>query len=185
MPVPDERPDRSTPIGAAVHADFRKYDGREHWQEPYRLLGVDEHGVWLGMAAGTSFGRPGRDMTAPSDGVRLIPHAGEWAAIFNAPASGVRIHTYVDITDTPTWRRVGEGFRVTLIDLDLDVVRPFEGEAFIDDEDEFEEHQRQFGYPAELVSATRSTADAVLRLVSAGAAPFDQVGQEWLAKVGG
>jgi len=32
---------------------FRKYDDSLHWHATLRRLGEDEHGIWLGAAAGT------------------------------------------------------------------------------------------------------------------------------------
>ena len=178
--------------GALVHLDFRKHDGREHWQEPYRVLGVDEWGVWLGMSAGTAYGRPGLDVVAPAATVRLLPHAdaaggGRWAACFNAapPTRADRpadqeIRTYVDISTRPVWHTTPHGWRATLIDMDLDVVERFGGEVFIDDEDEFEEHTSLFGYSDELVAVTRAAAEAVFAMVRDHQAPFDGTGEGWL-----
>lgn len=177
-------PDDDTAPGTPVHLDFRKYDGSEHWQEPYALLGVDEHGVWLGMPTGTTYARPGRSHTSKAPSIRLVPHAGRWAAIFNAPGPGVKVHTYVDITDEPRWSRDGDGFRATMVDLDLDVVRRFNGgNPFIDDMDEFEEHTVAFGYPDALVEQVRADAFDVLARVRTGSEPFGEIAQTWLSRV--
>lgn len=177
-------PDINTPTGTRVHLDFRKYDGSEHWQEPYGLLGVDEYGVWLGMPTGTTYARPGRSHTSKAPSIRLVPHSGRWAAIFNAAGPGVKVHTYVDITDEPQWSSDGDGFRATMVDLDLDVVRRFNGgNPFIDDMDELEEHRVSFGYPETLVAQVRADAFEVLAAVREQRAPFDAVGQTWLSRV--
>lgn len=177
-------PEPTTAAGTPVHLDFRKYDGTPHWQEPYDLLGVDDHGVWLGMPTGTTYSRPGRTITSRAPSVRLVPHLGRWAAIFNAAGPGVKVHTYVDITDQPRWSRDSNGFRATMVDLDLDVVRRFNGgNPFIDDMDEFEEHQVSFGYPDDLVTQVRADAFALLADVRASAEPFGEVGQTWLSRV--
>lgn len=178
-------PSSTTPIGTPVHVDFRKYDGSEHWQEDYHLLGVDDHGVWLGMAMGTTFARPGLTMEAKSDTVRLLPHHASWAACFNAPdpTGRLTIRTYVDITTPVRWATTAEGFTATLEDIDLDVVERFDGELFIDDEDEFAEHTVEFGYPSELVAAAEQAADLVFAMVRAQVAPFDGTGAGWLDRV--
>jgi hypothetical protein len=76
------------------------------------------------------------------------------------------------------------------VDLDLDVIRmaPEEpvdsasapqnqradwGEVFIDDEDEFLEHQATYGYPPDVIAAARASADELKAAVEAGAAPYD------------
>ncbi|GAB3579179.1 DUF402 domain-containing protein [Calidifontibacter terrae] len=176
-------PTSSSPIGTPVHLDFRKYDDREHWQEHYHLLGVDEVGVWLGMAQGVSFARPGVNVVAKSDTVRLLPHGALWAACFNAPGPDVTISTYVDITTPVRWTRTPDGLRATLEDIDLDVIERPSGEIYIDDEDEFADHTVEFGYPPELVAATRQAADEVFAMVQSHVAPFDGSGAGWLARV--
>jgi predicted RNA-binding protein associated with RNAse of E/G family len=45
---------------------------------------------------------------------------------------------YIDITTVPRWV---SGDQVEMVDLDLDVIRRFDGPAEILDEDEFAEHQ--------------------------------------------
>ena len=186
-------PTDSTPAGTAVEAVFTKYDGSPHWREPYRLLGVDEFGVWLGMGVGTTYSRPGRTITSRAPSVRLIPHVGRWAAIFNAAGPGVKVHIYVDITDTPRWSvpdastpdiSTPASFTVAMVDLDLDVVQRFSGgRAFIDDMDEFEQHQLEFGYPEDLIEQVRTDAFVVLNAVRERQEPFGDVGQQWLSHV--
>ncbi|NHN54301.1 DUF402 domain-containing protein [Calidifontibacter sp. DB0510] len=176
------RPTSETPAGTPVHCDFRKFDGTEHWQEDYQLLGVDADGVWLGMPAGTPFARPDFATTAKTDTVRLITDAG-YAACFNGPGNGQRTHVYVDITDQPVWRRDGDRFVVTLVDLDLDVIERFDGTTFVDDEDEFAEHQASFGYPAQVVTHAQRTCDAVFAAVRAKDAPFDGRGDARLGQI--
>ncbi|MGJ6979075.1 DUF402 domain-containing protein [Aestuariimicrobium soli] len=182
--------DAPTPTDSGpVHLDFRKHDGREHWQEPYRLLGVDRFGVWLGMPVGTAYGRPGVDLVSEVPIVRLLPAADlpggpRWAACFNGrPEHGGEraIRVYVDVCTAPVWRRTGDGWRATLVDMDLDIVQRFDGDLFIDDEDEFVEHTALFGYDAALVAATRAAADAVFARVRDGEAPFDGTGERHLA----
>ncbi|MBD2759255.1 YgaC family protein [Yimella sp. cx-573] len=176
-------PDASTPIGTPVHLDFRKYDGSEHWQEDYRLLGVDQDGVWLGMRAGTPFARPGMSTHARSDTVRLVRVDARWAACFNAPG-GPSAHIYVDIVTPVQWRRTDAGFVGILVDIDLDVVERFDGQLYIDDEDEFEEHTAAFGYPDQLVTDARRAADEVYAAVQQRRPPFDGRGDRWLQRIG-
>ena len=69
-------PDQSARCGAPVHADYRKFDGTPHWQADGILLGVDEHGVWVGFPEGTHFERPGAAFDLDCDSVSLFPDAG-------------------------------------------------------------------------------------------------------------
>jgi uncharacterized protein len=49
-----------------------------------------------------------------------------------------------------------------MVDLDLDVVRRFDGSAEILDEDEFAEHQARYGYPPEVTGHAERAASARL-----------------------
>ncbi len=89
---------------------------------------------------------------------------------------------YIDITTVPRW--VADD-HVEMVDLDLDVVRRFDGSAEILDEDEFAEHQVRYGYPPEVTSRAEQAASAMLAAVTSGTEPFGQVCRAWLAKVPG
>lgn len=162
---------------------FSKYDGTRHWWGDLTLLGADGHGVWLGGGPDTPWRRPGRTLVAGAHWVNLVPYDARHVATFNAPGGTLSAGVYVDVTDRPVWSRdvVGGGLSVTAVDLDLDVVRRFTGTCTIDDEDEFAAHAVAFGYPPDLVAATRAEADRLLRAVSGGAEPYGHVGLDWLA----
>ena len=105
---------------------------------------------------------------------------GWYAATFHAP--GIWCDLYVDIATPGAW----DGTVLRAVDLDLDVVRMPDplppgsvyagaekagrvaGEVFVDDEDEFAEHQVAYGYPAEVVEQAQASCDAVLADVRAG-----------------
>ena len=175
--MPNETP--SVP-GTPVAVNFRKWDGREHWQEPTTYLGTDEHGVWLGMRRGTPFHRPGHQIISQADSVKLASTGG-WFATFNGP--GHDIQTYVDITTVGDWSRSADGFVFTLIDLDLDVVREHDGRVFIDDEDEFEEHQQLFGYPRDIIQSAERDCSYVFDAVRVRAEPFAGCPDRWMARL--
>lgn len=168
-------------MGAPTRFQFFKYDGTEHWGADLELLGEDEHGVWLGGPEGVPYVRPGHDDITSPRHVVLVPRDDWYIATFNATPGGASrtIMVYVDIA-TPATIAEGEVFA---LDLDLDVVRPVAGEVFIDDEDEFAEHQVAMGYPVRAVSAAREAADRLLVAVREGQAPFDGAHERWLAKV--
>ncbi len=167
--------------GEPVLVDFRKWDGREHWQEPTTYLGADEYGVWLGMRRGTTFRRPGHEVVSHADSVKLATTSG-WFATFNGPGHGShRIQTYVDITNVARWARDERGVVLTLIDLDLDVVRRHDGFVYVDDEDEFAEHQQLFGYPAEVVRQAETDCAAVHAAVRDRSEPFATRHDRWMA----
>lgn len=144
-------------------------------------LGADEHGTWLAAPAGTQSQRGSEEpVTFPQAYVLLIPRAGGWTMTCNAAPCWTEL--YIDITTVPRW--VADD-QVEMVDLDLDVVRFFDGSAKILDEDEFAEHQVRYNYPPEVTSDAEQTTSAMLAAVTSGAEPFGRVCRAWLAKVPG
>lgn len=153
-----------------------KWGDRPHWAYDGVYLGADEHGEWVGFPAGTRYRRPGMDFVGRHDGVMLVPADGApYLAAFNGPEATAKM--YVDITTVPAW----EGSVVRAVDLDLDVVVLQDGTTFLDDEDEFVEHQSAFGYPPDVVAMAERTAQEVLAAATARRAPYDGTAERWLA----
>lgn len=160
---------------ATVRCQMSKWGDRPHWRFTGVNLGEDEHGRWIGFPAGTHNSRPGLAFDSEVDSVTLVPYDAWFLATFHAP--GIWCDLYVDIATPAVW----QGDMLTSTDLDLDVIRMApSGDAFIDDEDEFAEHTVVFGYPPEVVSSARASADAVLAAVREGRAPFNGAHQRWL-----
>ena len=59
--------------GTRVRCEMTKWGGRPHWEFDGVVLGEDEHGEWLGFAAGTHYSRPGFAFVAERDHVGLVP----------------------------------------------------------------------------------------------------------------
>ena len=57
------------------------------------------------------------------------------------------------------------------------------GLAFVDDEDEFAEHQVAYGYPDDVITAAQASSDAVIAAVRAGVAPYDGTHERWLTEL--
>jgi predicted RNA-binding protein associated with RNAse of E/G family len=167
-----------------------KWGDRPHWQFEGIHLGSDEHGEWLGVPAGTRHHRPGHEFHSLVDTVTLVPAGGWYAATFHAP--GTWCHLYVDVATPGRW----DGDVLRMVDLDLDVVRmasqlPADlpagfvayagpGDVFVDDEDEFAEHQVAFGYPPEVIAGAQASCDELVAAVRAGLPPYDGTHQRWL-----
>jgi hypothetical protein len=166
--------------GEPIDARFTKWGGGRHWEFPLRCLGVDEHGVWGAGEVGTRLWRPGAGFVSEIGWVTLFPHDRPWAASFYGSAHQ-QVDTYVDMTTVPEW----SGSSVSMVDLDLDVVLMRDGSLVLDDEDEFEQHRRELGYPAQVVDLARRTADEVLAAVRDGTEPFGAVGASWLDRLSG
>jgi hypothetical protein len=168
--------------GHRVHVRYTKWGDRPHWAYDNVLLGVDDHGTWTGGAAGTHLSRPGFSFHAQTTSVMCFAHSTGYAATFWSDfgvSSAAAV--YVDITTVPVWSAVGpDTLEVTMVDLDLDVIRLFDSTLFVDDEDEFAEHQVSFGYPSEVVAAAEADCQAVHRALECQQEPFGSVGRRWL-----
>ena len=181
--------------GTPVRVEMTKWGERRHWHFAGIHLGEDEHGQWLGFPRGTHNHRPGYEFHAEVDAVTLVPREDWCLPTFHAP--GIWCDLYVDITTPSVWDRDADGPVLRAVDLDLDVIRmsperpagpqpatylekAAPGQLFVDDEDEFAEHQVAYGYPAEVVRRARDTADRVLAEARAGRAPYDGSHAHWL-----
>jgi len=73
---------------------------------------------------------------------------------------------------------------ITVVDLDIDVVRHRRGRRVeVEDEDEFEEHRVSLGYPDEIVAGALRGAAAVREALLSDAEPFPTHYRGWLARV--
>ena len=157
---------------------FRKFDGSLHWNYAVTRLGEDEHGVWVGAASGTeTFKGTTRKGPVDSPHVLLLPRNAWWTACFNAEPH--RTEIYCDIATVPHWT----DDEVTMIDLDLDVIRRRTGKLILDDEDEFAAHQVKYAYPADVIAEAKASAEWLLAAVGQHAEPFGTRSHHWLAQV--
>lgn len=171
--------------GDTVLVDFRKWGGGTHWQSRGVVLGGDQFGTWVGQPVGTHLERPGAAFDTRRAVVMLFPDAG-FTPSFHDTSEPARVATYVDITTVPAWsRESGGAWRVTMIDLDLDVIQRVDGYTFVDDEDEFAQHQVELGYPSETIAAADREARAVFDAVLRRSGPFGPVSKDWLQQAVG
>lgn len=141
-------------------------------------LGEDTHGVWLGAKAGSIHQRGheprGRILR---NQVHLVPRHDWWVFTFN-PTHPKATH-WIDTSTPATF----EDHRVTTVDLDLDVVRGPGGRLWIEDEDEFAEHQLLYGYPRDMIEQAERATTEMVQALSELREPFDGVASAWLARV--
>src|SRR3954449_10520606 len=98
---------------------FTKYDESLHWHMTMQRLGEDDFGVWAGMVAGRSMAKGAQEpVVLESAHVSLFPRSGCWTAWFNAEPHEVDL--YCDVTTPATWTSADV---ITMVDLDLDVIR--------------------------------------------------------------
>ncbi|MEV6521068.1 DUF402 domain-containing protein [Longispora sp. NPDC051575] len=164
-----------------VLVTVRKYDGGPHWSIPAVRLGEDAHGVWLGQPEGTVYSKatgPVYATTAPQ--VLLCPRDSWWTANFYGGSTDLDL--YCDVAAPVEWTAPDA---VTIVDLDLDVCRVrADGRVFVDDEDEFADHQVRYGYPPEVVAAASASAAWLVEAVTARSGPFGGGHLDWLARIG-
>jgi len=168
--------------GDAVRLEMTKWGGTPHWEMDGVYLGTDAAGDWLGFPVGTHMSRPGMSLTTENDQVGLVPAAGTavgqaWLATFHGP--GGIVWTYVDMTTVPEW----DGRTVRAVDLDLDVVEGLDRIVFVDDQDEFDDHRVELGYPREVVDLAMVTRDLVLTAVRQKVPPFDGSAAPWFTEL--
>jgi uncharacterized protein len=172
--------DRVVPVtNDLVRVVYRKYDGSLHWNQPGRILGEDEFGIWVGGRAGTPVWR-GEQLVNPAehDHVLLFPRDGWWTGMFNAAPH--RTEVYCDITTVPNWPTPDV---VTMVDLDLDVRRRRTGTVEILDEDEFAAHQVRYGYPHEVIEQALAAAEWLATALTDRIEPFGGRYHHWLDAV--
>ena len=176
----------SPSIGGSVTVCYTKWDGSRHWTFPATYLGEDEYGPWVGQARGAVVERPGARFESPWHVVVLFPRDGFTAGFYESPKAvgyvgiGDQISVYIDITTTPTWMHIAEGSAVSMADLDLDVVKQLDGTIFVDDRDEFAEHQVALAYPPDAIEQAEANCARVLGAVQNNDEPYATVGQAWL-----
>jgi len=162
-----------------VQVAFTKWGGTPHWTFDGRRLGEDEHGVWVGCAPPLVIRRPRAEVRFDVAAVQLFPHGEPWTLAAYAHSPALQYELYVDITTPPVWT----GDTVTMIDLDLDVIREWDGTVTVLDEDEFAVHQIELNYPAELIELATRSCTASAAAIRAGAEPFASDYRGWLAQV--
>lgn len=165
-----------TSPGRPVEVRYLKHPATLHWQHRMRVLGEDEWGLWLGAGDGrlvrkgdTEWGDVGRDF------VQVVVPGAWWTAMFNE--AGFPIEGYADVVTPAVWH--GDAL-VTMVDLDLDVVRTADGDVLVVDQEEFLLHQRVLGYAPEWVERAPAVATEVAGLFREPS-PLCAAGRRWLA----
>ena len=159
----------------------RKWPDDAHWEFDALRLGVDALGQWVGVPKGTWLSKPGKGFTAWADHVVLLPHDAWWVATIYGSDADRPVDFYVDMTTPCVWS--ADESEVRCVDLDLDVIRETDGRVWIDDEDEFAQHQVELDYPADIIRGARLGCDEVFAAMSAEQAPFDGSAGRWIAKL--
>lgn len=163
-----------------VTVQFLKNPDIIHWGFEASWLGEDEWGDWIALPT-SSVRWKGEERlertTIPA--VFLAPRDRWWHLHYNGPFAVNYTH-FVDITTPPVWISPN---RYELVDLDLDVAIRTDGAIEIQDEDEFEVHQVQYGYSRELIDGAVAATNEVVAALETRSEPFFEVAASWLHRV--
>lgn len=165
-----------------VTVQFLKNPDFTHWGFEAQWLGEDEWGDWMAVPERSRRWKGEQDV-GPSigDAVFCAPRDGWWHLQYN----GTTHPTYalfVDIVTPPVW--VSDS-RYEMIDLDLDVAVYRDGTVEVQDEDEFEIHQLQYGYTAEMIRRASEETRWIVAALKRRQEPFFDVAAAWLSRVSG
>lgn len=170
-------PTKPTGVGhQIVEYATEKWGGRPHYRGDAFVLGADEHGTWLWGPAGRTIYRGDEPLfVAELDALTVIPDDEWWSIAWWIGHADLEL--YVNINTPAVWN----AGRVIAIDLDLDVARRLDGAVVELDRDEFEVHQKLYGYPANIVEATEAATARALERTRRNVAPFDgEAAQRWI-----
>ena len=165
-----------------VTVQFRKNPDILHWGFEAMWLGEDEWGDWIAIPRGSRRWK-GEESVRPtrSDAVLCAPR-GEWWHLHYTGSRWGEIAAFLDIVTPPVW--LGED-RYEMIDLDLDVALRVDGTIEVQDEDEFEVHQVEYGYTDEMIERAVEETGRVVEALQRRHEPFFEVASQWLGRVDG
>lgn len=156
--------------GTRILLRATKYDGTAHWIQPFTVESDDGNLLVTSYRARTPIYTSRGEFRSPYDS-RVYFWRDRWYNVFRLSRPNCPLALwYCNVTTPPVF----DGRHLGYVDLDLDVaVRP-DGCIELLDEDEFELHQRTYGYPAGVVSRAEDAANEVTELARSGAFPFSE-----------
>ncbi len=148
-----------------------KYDGSLHYEYGATLVATEDGLVRCTVSAGEPWvGYRGEGEIQGT--FTALFFLDRWFNVFHnhAPAGRRGILSYANVATPASF----DGEVVRWTDLDIDIVVSEQLGIQVDDEDEFEEHQHRFGYPADLVERVLATQAELLSLAEAAGYPLDR-----------
>jgi hypothetical protein len=154
--------------GARVLLRATKFDGAAHWIQPFRVVSDDGTLMVTECRARTPIFTARGEFRSPYDS-RVYFWRDRWYNVVRLARPGCALALwYCNVTTPPVF----DGAQVNYVDLDLDVaVRPG-GCVELLDQDEFDTHQRLYGYPKDVIAAAKDAAAQVSRLALEDGFPF-------------
>jgi uncharacterized protein len=160
----------------AVLVDYRKWPDRPHYRYDANVLGRDEHGTWLAVAAGTALYRDDRLVHGLAHPWLVLVPEDWWMATWPQDDD---VEVYVDFCLPPAWR----GDRLVVVDLDIDLIRHRDGRVDLLDLDEFEAAVEANAYLPAFNEQAGPTAARLRHLLADRAEPFGTAADPWLARL--
>lgn len=147
-----------------------KYDGTAHWIQPFQVVSDDGNLLITSYRARTPIYTSRGEFRSPYDSLVYF-WRDRWFNVFrlSRPGCGLALW-YCNITTPPTY----DGQQIGYVDLDLDVTVRSNGQIELLDEDEFEEHQRRYGYPQDVIARAEAAAQEVISMAETKAFPFSK-----------
>jgi uncharacterized protein len=164
-------------MSSGLRVNYRKWPDTPHWQFTVYPLGSDVHGDWFCLPDGSAIQRGLEPPQISRTSIMLLREGAWWVAFWNTDKTKAH-ELYVDVIKPVIWN----SYEVMMIDLDLDVVRAWDGQIEILDRDEFELHQRTLQYPGELVETAEMTTELLAKAIRTREEPFGDVGNAWRTK---
>ncbi|HEY4669461.1 MAG TPA: DUF402 domain-containing protein [Tepidiformaceae bacterium] len=156
--------------GTRILLRATKYDGTAHWIQPFTVVSDDGTLLVTTYRARTPIYTSRGEFRSPYDS-RVYFWRDRWYNVFRLSRPNCPLALWYCNVTTPA---VFDGRHLSYVDLDLDVaVRP-DGCVELLDEDEFEQHQRTYGYPAEVIARAEDAAHEVSQLARSGGFPFSE-----------
>ncbi len=156
--------------GTPIRILSTKFDGSPHYEYWGRL--IDQHGSVIRVV--TSEGTPSRGYRGDGlmrTSMTQLFFTDRWYNVFHnyQPVGRLGMHWYANI-GTPA--RI-EGDTLHWVDLDLDLMDTQVRGLFVDDEDEFAEHQVLMAYPPEVIASAEAGLAELLSLAGERRFPLD------------
>lgn len=169
-PPMDVHPDPVARPGTRALLRATKYDGTAHWIQPFHVVSDDGNLLITSYRARTPIYTSRGEFRSPYDSLVYF-WRDRWYNVFRLSRPGCPLALwYCNVTTPPTY----DGQQIGYIDLDLDVtVRP-NGCIELLDDDEFQEHQKLYGYPESVIERAEAAAREVACLARSGAFPFNE-----------
>lgn len=147
-----------------------KYDGTAHWIQPFQVVSDDGNLLVASYRARTPIYTSRGEFRSPYDSLVYF-WRDRWFNVFrlSRPGCGLALW-YCNVTTPPTY----DGQQIGYVDLDLDVTVRSNGGIELLDQDEFDEHQKMYGYPQDIIEHAEDAAREVIALAEGNGFPFNK-----------